>query len=221
MNTFSEQQFEHFCDTKGIRWDRIPESDMRLADYRVWLDKNVVIAEVKQLDLNDEDQALIKAVQDGKEIPPGFRATGHIRVRNALDDAYDQLKNAAERRCPAILVIYDNTQGLSHLEHNDILNAMYGDEAATVAWSAQEPAKSDIIAHRFGGNRRVTRNSYRALSGIGLLRMDKTNAYLTLDLFHNVHATNRLEFSLGWSPANRQFIIEDTEKYGEWIEIAK
>ena len=221
MSTFSEQQFEHFCDAKEIRWNRIIESDIRLADYKVWLDKSLVIAEVKQLDLNDEDQAFIKAVQDGKEVSPGFRATGHIRVRNALDNAYDQLKNAAEGCYPAILIIYDNTEGLSHLGHDDILNAMYGDEAVIVAWSEQEPAKSDIVAHRFGGNRRVTRNSYRALSGIGLLGLDKTDSHLTLDLFHNIHATIRLEISIGWQLANRQFIVADAENYQDWTEIAK
>jgi hypothetical protein len=109
MLTISEQLLERFCDVKGIRWERIPESTRRLADYKIWLGATLVIVEVKQLDLNKEDKALIRAAQSGDEIPSGFRTTGNIRVRNAIDNAYPQLKNAAKVHYPAILIIHDNT----------------------------------------------------------------------------------------------------------------
>jgi hypothetical protein len=171
--------------------------------------------------MNKEDNALIKAVRNGREIPSGFRATGHIRVRNAIDNAYHQLKNAAKGCYPAVLVIYDNTQGLSHLGDDDILNAMYGDEAIIFTWPDQEPTKSDLVAHRFGGHRRVTRYSYRALSGIGLLQNEETTARLTLNLFHNVHAKKPLKSSLAWHLADRQFTVADTENYHLWKEIVR
>ena len=220
MLTISEQLLERFCDVKGIRWERIPESTRRLADYKIWLGATLVIVEVKQLDLNKEDKALIRAAQSGDEIPTGFRTTGNIRVRNAIDNAYLQLKNAAKVHYPAILIIHDNTLGLSHLGYDDILNAMYGDETVTIRWPEQEPAKAKIVAHRFGGNRRVTRNSYRALSGIGLLQTETTE-HITVDFFHNVHAERCLDSRLASSIMKRQFTVVDTENYRGWKEITR
>ncbi len=221
MSTVSEQFFEQLCNAKSIQWERIRESGTRLADYKIWLSNTLAVAEVKQLDLNEDDKALISAVQNNADVPSGFRTTGHIRVRNALDKGYPQLKNVAKEELPAILVIYDNTQGLSHLGYDDILNAMYGDETVTMRWLEYEPKKTEIIAHRFGGNRRVSRQSYRALSGIGLLYKDMSREALALDLFHNVHARNRLGNELGWCIADRQFTVADSDNYHDWIQIAR
>jgi len=58
--TISEVHFEKLCANRGVGCERIPESSAKTADYRMSLGSTIIIAEVKQLDPNDEDEKLAK-----------------------------------------------------------------------------------------------------------------------------------------------------------------
>ena len=54
--TKSEQAFEDYCTAVGIVWTRIDESDTKRPDYSLEIDGRTVIAEVKEVDRNPEEQ---------------------------------------------------------------------------------------------------------------------------------------------------------------------
>jgi hypothetical protein len=220
--TLSEQLFEQLCDIRSVRFEPIPQiKDFRTADYRIWLsDTDQVIAEVKQMDWNKDDLRLIENISKGKEIPSGFRTTGHIRIRNIITNAHTQLKNSSEGLYPAIIVVYDNTEGLSHLNYEDILNGMYGDETVLVDFSQDAESETKLVGHHFGGNRKLTPYHNRVVSAIALLNFisDMPNMYI----FHNIHTEILLKPELAWQIADKQFTIhKDVSTYQYWSEIKR
>jgi hypothetical protein len=115
------------------------------------------------MELNKDDLEFIEKVSKGIEVSNGFRGTGHLRIRNIIDDAYPQLKNFTNDLHPSLIVTCDLTEGLSHLDYEDILNAMYGDETVIIDDASQD-VEVDPARHKFGGNRKVTKNTKRSLS---------------------------------------------------------
>ena len=139
MKTESEILFEKLCSEKRIQFEPIPtEENLRTPDHRIWLDTTEMIVEVKQMELNKDDLKFIESVTKGIDVPNGFRGIGHIRIRNVIDDAYPQLKNFAKDLHPSIVVACDRTKGLSHLDNEDILNAMYGDEVVIISDTSKD-----------------------------------------------------------------------------------
>jgi hypothetical protein len=47
----SELIFENILDGKGLRWEKIPETNEPRPDYHVWLEGSEIIIEIKQLEL--------------------------------------------------------------------------------------------------------------------------------------------------------------------------
>ena len=47
--TISEEQFEAFCQSRGIPLERIPESDTRTPDYQIAIESERVIVEIKEI----------------------------------------------------------------------------------------------------------------------------------------------------------------------------
>jgi hypothetical protein len=221
--TLSEQLFEQLCDVRDVKFEPIPRvKDFRTPDYRIWLnDTDQVIVEIKQMELSKDDRHLIENFRKGKEIPSGFRTTGHIRIRNIIANAHLQLRNFSKGLHPAIIVIYDNTEGLSHLNYEDILNGMYGDETVVVNFSQDIESEAKLIRHQFGGNRKLTSNHNRVVSALALLKF-QTNI-LSLSIFHNIHAELYLKPDLAWGIADKQFTIsqKDSTTYQFWSEIKR
>ncbi len=218
--TLSEELFEQLCIVRGVQFEPIPRvKDFRTPDYRIWLNETVeVIVEVKQLDLTKEDLRLIEDIRKGREIPSGFGATGHIRIRNIIANAHTQLKNFSKGLHPAIIVVYDNTEGLSHLDYEDVLNGMYGDEAVIVDFSKDTGTETDLVGHKFGGHRKLTPYHNRVVSAVALLNF-KSNTP-SLYLFHNIYAEIRLQPEFVRKIADKQFTIQnDLATYQFWSEI--
>jgi hypothetical protein len=220
--TSSEKQFEQLCEFRGVRYEPIPRAqDFRTPDYRIWLnEENEIIVEVKQLDLTKEDLRLIEDVRKGREISSGFRATGHIRIRNIIANAHTQLKNFSEGLQPAIIVVYDNTGGFSHLDFEDILNGMYGDEAVIVNFSEGTEHSAGLLGHQFGGNRKLTPYHNRVVSAVALLNFKSDTPKLYV--FHNIYAEIPLKPEIAWKIADKQYTIQkDLMTYQFWSEITR
>ncbi len=220
--TLSEQLFEELCIIRGIRFEPIPRiNNLRTADYKIWLtDTEEIIVEIKQMDWNKDDLHFIDNVRKGKEVPSGFRATGHIRIRNIINSAHSQLNNSSDRLLPAIIVVYDNTEGLSHLDYEDVLNGMYGDESVTISFPEDSEGETKLLGHQFGGNRKLTPYHNRVVSAIALLNFKSTEPNLCV--FHNIHAENHLKPEIAWQIADKQFtILKDVADYQFWSEIKR
>jgi len=218
--TLSEQLFEQLCEARGVRFEPIPRIiDVRTSDYHIWLnDTDEVIVEVKQIDWSKDDLQFMQNVREGKKVPSGFRGTGHIRIRNIINSAHSQLKNSSRGEYPAIIVVYDNTEGLSHLDYEDVLNGMYGDETVTVDFSQENESETKLIGHQFGGNRKLTPYHNRVVSALALLNFKSSTPNLCM--FHNVHVEICLSPEIAWKIADKQFTIHaGTDVYQFWSEI--
>ena len=223
MKTESETLFEKLCSEKRIQFEPVPtEENLRTPDYRIWLDTIEIIVEVKQMELNKDDLKFIENVTKGIDVPNGFRGTGHIRIRNIIDDAYPQLKNFAKDFHPSIVVACDLTKGLSHLDNEDVLNAMYGDEVVIISDLPKDFAEANPTRHKFGGNRKVTKGTKRSLSAVALLGFNEFNEMGRLEVFHNIHASIPLDPQVAWQIADRQFTLQfGSEFYQYWSEITR
>lgn len=223
MNTESEKLFERLCNNKSIKIEPIPtEENLRTPDYRIWLNTTEIIAEIKQMELNKDDLQFLENVRKGNEVPDGIRGTGHIRIRNIIDDAYSQLKNFAKDLHPSIIVACDLTRGQSHLDYEDILNAMYGDEVVIISDSSEDSGEVNPARHKFGGNRKITKGTKRSLSALALLEFNESVETVTLVVFHNIHARIPIDPQIAWQIADKQYTLRnDSELYQFWTEIIR
>ncbi|MCB9113292.1 MAG: hypothetical protein H6634_18765 [Anaerolineales bacterium] len=223
MKTESETLFEKLCSEKRIPFEPIPtEENLRTPDYRIWLNTTEIIVEVKQMELNKDDLKFIENVAKGIDVPNGFRGTGHIRIRNIIDDAYPQLKNFAKDLHPSIVVACDLTKGLSHLDNEDILNAMYGDEIVIISDTSKDSEEVSAANHKFGGNRKVTKRTKRSLSAVALLDFNESDEAVRMTVFHNIHAKIPLDPRGAWKIADQQFTLQyGSEFYQYWLEITQ
>jgi hypothetical protein len=222
MDTLSEQLFEQLCDARSVRWERIATTpDSQTPDYAVWLGTVKVIVEVKQLELSEADHRAIRALSQGVSLPSAFKSTAHSRVRNLIRPAGKQLKVLAKGVHPSFIVLFDNTRGFSTLDFEDILNAMYGDEAVTVNWSNVPGEKPAIVGHHFGGHRKMTPAHNRSVSGLGLLSVDRASGQPSVAIFHNIHAAIPLPPEVAAGLAARQYTLDKDgmDRYQSWREI--
>jgi hypothetical protein len=219
--TLSETLFEQLCSTHQIRFEPIPTVDgQRTADYRIWLGTLETIVEVKQIDSSEQEKKLLATGED--ENIPAVISIISKRIRNKFDDAKRQLKNLSCGRLPALLVLYDNTNGLSGMDNESIMNAMHGDEVVEVERLRGSNKQGILrIFDTFGKkNRKIGRHHNRSVSAIGRLLINNAGKPM-LFLFHNEYATNPLSNGLAKLIAVRQFIrpASVSNEYRHWMEV--
>jgi hypothetical protein len=180
--TESEVMFEQFCDALAIPCERIECSTTKTPDYAITLGGNTVVAEVKQLDQNEDDK------EGWAQLKTGAVAewvTTDVRVRRKIKKAEVQLSERCQGKVPGMLVLYDNGT-LGGTDVTDIKTAMFGDETVTML-----PRRSDgaVVASaiRPGDNGVCTKNDNTTVSAIGYLYPFGAGCRLTV--FHNRYAT--------------------------------
>ncbi len=210
QKTESEILFEEYCDQLDIDCAPIPRADTKTPDYELILGAQLVIAELKQLDLNDEDsssfeQARVRGWASAWPNPAN-------RVRRKIQKAGRQLKARSKGLTPALVIIYDNgTSG--GVDRTDIRTAMYGDEKVDVSLSPGEAP--DVTPLHAGGNRQLTENCNTTISAVGVLYRLTTE--LSISLFHNHFATNPIDPD--WFRDTRLRHLALSSDFYDWTEI--
>ncbi len=137
----SETIFEKFCSLNNLSWEKIPECGQHTPDYKVVLNTEIVIVEVKQIDKDDKFTDEL-----------GSRTVGD-RVREKINDKHTrrQVKVASKKRLPAILLIYNNLDPMQGFgtEELDFKAAMYGEP--TVVYNLKE---NSLLTLTMGGTNR-------------------------------------------------------------------
>ena len=221
--TESETLFEQFCASRGIRCVRVPRESARTSDYRLVVAAGEVVAEVKQLDPNEDDRLIAREFAERRSVRqtvvrcyvPG------ARVRQQIVRARGQLKRLAKGRHPALLVLYDNTGGRSgHIDAHDVLTAMYGEETHAFGVVGDPALDGAYLGHRFGGKRQTTPRDNTTLSAIAVLR-GYAGVRLGLDVFHNCFAAIPLPPDWLRGEAVRHFALPQsvTAEFREWGEL--
>jgi hypothetical protein len=190
--TRAEQLFERFCSKAGINATPIPTGGTKTPDYRLSFGVQEVIAEVKQLDPNDEEKADLAKFEQGKGA--GYSSVPGDRVRRELSKANSQLATIAKGRCPAIIVVYNNVFLRFHTDPYNIRVGMYGIEQVVVAVSSDPKVRPQYVGLKFGPKRKMTPEHNRTVSAVGVLVLNPPGDLNSpqLIVYHNIYARHPL-----------------------------
>lgn len=208
--TESEVLFEQLCHELGINCKPVPRANKKTPDYDVLLGTHLVNAEVKQLDLNDDDSLLFEEARK-RGTACGF-CNIDDRLRRKIQKAAQQLKARSMRAVPALAVVYDNGT-FGGIDEIDIKTAMYGDEKVVV--SLIEGDVAHVSPLHAGGNRQMTEMCNTTISAVGLL--DRPAGKLTISLYHNRFAACPINPDWFRHDRFRHFALSSV-CYG-WIEM--
>ena len=178
IKTKSETMFEEFCNLNKLRWQKIPERNQPTPDYKVTLNTQTIIFEVKQI---DKDENFTETA--------GTRTVGnHVRAR--INEARNQIKAASREQFPAILLIYNNLDPMQIFgtESHDFITAMYGE--ITIELSSKDHG---IIDSYHGRNQSLRENKNTSFSAIGWLH--QTNEGPAVRIYENVFAEYKLNYA--------------------------
>lgn len=177
--TKAETVFEAFCDSNNITWEKVKEGDNVTPDYKVLFSDDIVYIEVKQIDKDDNFKA-----------DSGSRTVGS-HIREKIKGSRRQLRAASRQGAPAVLLVYNNLDGLQMFgtEQHDFIAAMYGE--MTLSFDKNEHKVTDYF---HGRNRSFSEDKSTYFSAVGFLYQTKKSAGITL--YENIYAIkNKLIFS--------------------------
>lgn len=200
IQTNSEALFEKLCSQRGIACSRIPRGTQKTADYRVSLGSATLIAEIKQLDENDEDMKL--GPEWGTQNSPGTVAPSD-RVQALLEKGYPQIRRSCEGNQPAMIVVYNNSGPWNWIDTFTVAKAMFGSFGFVLG--LQSDQRVVVSGHGYLGERKVTKDTFRSLSVVGVLKRLKDDV-IGLDCYHNPFATVPIEPTQLTVLANEQYI---------------
>lgn len=199
--TISETLFETLCAARGVPCQRVPVGRSTTPDYEIVLGVQRVMVEVKQLDPNENDQRINRALDTGAEMDGATSPAPRLRVQIA--HGYRQLKAAAREGQPCLLVVYNNSSAINFIDSFTISTAMFGNYGVRLGL-----ARSGEICETgrgFMGNRKVTRNTCKRLSAIGVLK-DARSGELRVEAYHNPFAQVPIDPTLMRVIAASQFL---------------
>jgi len=203
VQTISEQLFEQHCASRSVHLRRIQQSAQQEPDYEVLLCPASVIAEIKQMDANSRDlsRELLEECQE-----QGMGLAPVKRVREMIASGYPQLKRYSKLGFPGMLVTYNNAGLVNYIDQFTVTKAMFGSPG--LYFALDQGGVIRMTGQGFGGGRKVTRNTCRALSALCVLSTGGP-AVTRLDVYHNPYATIPIAPSLLSSLADRQFAYGD------------
>ena len=213
VRTKSESLFEKICTNRDVLWERVPEADERTPDYEIKIGESAVTVEVKQLDPNELDLAMIARRERGDS--PSI-VSPRARVRTKIADSISQFKRASARHAPCMLCLYDNTQNFQILDWFAIIGAMYGDFAIGLDLNEDDQGWHKA-AQGYFGDRKLTRNKCTRISAIAALDAMRSRTG-TVTVYHNVFAANPIAPEALRSFADRQF-IHDAPHTGNFVTM--
>lgn len=208
MPTISEALFEQLCSQRGVACNRIPENTYKTADYRVSLISVTLVAEIKQLDPNDEDHDL--APVWGTPNSPGAVAPSD-RVQGLLEKAYPQVKRSCEGKWPTMIVLHNNSGPWNRIDTFTVAKALFGSFGIVLRLQADQTIA--MSGHGYLGQRKVTKDNFRALSVVGVFKRVKDDV-MCLDCYHNPFATVRVQPTLLAGLADEQYIHPNPHERG-------
>ncbi len=183
--TISEELFERYCSDVGVQYEPIQtEEGVRTPDYRLTMSRHTVIAEVKQVDPNDEELRLMKQLEEHGHTEAFGGVPGH-RAHRKIKKTAPQLRRLAKGRYPAMVVLYNNVPLTTHhTEAYAIKTAMHGLEAVHFAVPEDPSSLSYVVDQRFGGRRSVTPSDNTTISAVAVLAR-RPDGVLFLCVYHN------------------------------------
>lgn len=183
VETESERLFRQFCDESGLVCVPIPCASHRTPDYSVTCSGTRVVCEVKQLQQSQREKAALQEAFSTGSAAAYFPGN---RLRQKLKKISPQLKAEAGCGTPTILVVYDNGPFGTDLDHETVLQAMFGDIGYPIQFVEGSASKPVAGEPRFGGNRGLTPVHNTSVSALAAL--ERHDGRLRLRVYHNPFA---------------------------------
>ena len=101
MKTKSESLFEDLCSTQKIGYEKFKEGASKTPDYYVQIDDIRFIAEVKQVDPNNEQNKLLAEFENNRYII--VSTTPGDKVRSKIKRSVTQISKLAKGKMPGML----------------------------------------------------------------------------------------------------------------------
>ena len=190
--TVSELLFEELCTKCGFQFEKIVESSKKSPDYFLQIRNYKFVVEVKQIDLNKEEKQILNT---DPALWGEYEATyGEIpgqRIRSKIRTSMRQMKAVNCSQLPFLLVIYNNTDFWDeYTSPESVRVAMYGIEAILISSKPAPGGGATILSRWYGPEKSITISHNTSLSGIAILK--KTDDGISLDIYHNYFAKNKL-----------------------------
>ncbi len=219
IKTSSEIYFENLCANLGISLTRIPEGKSKTPDYEFTIDQQLIIAEVKEMARNKEEQVSDRVLQE-RGYGNALSTTPGDRVRKKITDSSQQIKARTKGKYPSLLVLFDNGFIAGHLDPYCIRVAMYGLEQIHLAVSQDRSISPYTTGMSYGPKRKMTEEHNTSISAIGVL-FAREHDEILLHVYHNKFAAVPLDSRLLARHGITQFKLGDDVPGGtaEWEEL--
>jgi len=183
MNTKSEDLFEEFLQSNGVRFSRIgevKEKGAKRPDYLVEIGDLKIMFEVKQLG-DDEDAERAQLT--------GERSTPGAQLRQRINRSKKQVQFGADQGIASVLLVYNNTDPfqLNGTEELDFRTAMYGELTILIDTQAQETSE---FFH--GRKNEMQESKNTSFSAVG--HLCNRGGTTTVTLWENAHAKVKIPF---------------------------
>lgn len=223
MKTQSEAWSEQFCAGAGIACERIAEGDCRMPDYKLTIDGQCIVVEVKEITRNKEERESDRLLS-GRGYGEVLCNTPGDRVRKKIADSSPQIKALANRRYPSMLVLCDIRRGCGqvsgHLDPYNVRVAMYGLEQMHITLPRDRSAGPHLSGMSYGPKRKMTPNASTSISAIGVLSTPGPSN-IVLHVYHNKHARIPICPDLLAPYEIDQYALEDgtADKTARWHKL--
>lgn len=217
--TISEEQFEEFCQQRGIPLERIPETEKRTPDYQITIGAERLIIEVKETSPNPgelESNRLLKERGYGNVIG----GTPGDRVRKMIRSASPQLKARSNGVLPTLLVVFDEGRVAGHVEGYQVRVAMYGLEQIYIAVPPIGQGQPYATGSGHGPKRKMTETDNTSISAIAALVMTGPHNHI-LYVYRNRFAKVPLNPRLLQTYGVKHYDLGASEQglASDWVEI--
>ena len=191
IRTASENYFERLCAERRIPLDRIPEGYGKTPDYKLTIEGQTIITEVKEITMNKEEQESDSVMQE-RGYGNVLSTTPGDRVRKKISEALPQIKARSKGIYPGLLVLFDRGFVAGYLDPYCIRVAMYGLEQIHIVVPIDPSISPYSAGMSFGPKRKMTQVHNTSISAIGVLFATGSDELL-LHVYHNRYAAVPLQ----------------------------
>jgi hypothetical protein len=213
----SETLFETLCSAQGLGYSKIKEGTIKTPDYFVEIDGTVFVAEVKQIDPNDEQKKLLAEFKKNKFI--SVSTTPGEKVRSKIKSSTAQISKLAKGKMPGMLVLYNNLSLVlgDPIEPYNIRVGMFGFDTIVLT-KPRDFSAPRIIDKKFGPKRKITKEHNTSISALAVINEKEP---IWLDIYHNPYAAIPFTHGIFQKRGNREYELAEKQplKFQEWEEI--
>lgn len=219
--TEGECKFQEFCNTHSVVFERIAKTTEKTPDYKLTVGDAIIIAEVKDIEMNDEEKHACQAIKVGQPRSWGSNNVGS-RVRDAIGKANKQLSRLTQGKLAGMLILFDSRPWPFNVVFPyEIKVAMYGFETLDFAVSRglSPPAPPVMVGQRFGKGRKCGPSHNTSTSAIAVMLPAKRDRRCEFVLYHNEFARVPISpWTFGSIEAVEQLALKrnTTGEFGEW-----